>query len=260
MSNQLFDIIPSNNTTELADGVVYHPSFPNSSMPNHDIVELMSKFKQCYDKREFVDMAYLFSDNFQGNWSGSQTKDEVLGFFQKYLESLPLLIGLSLEINIYKVIRADHNFFSGIVDFKTKANFRFIKKINKKIESGMLYCEAIPDGLFDKWRIKCIDENAEKRYMYETNRIKNNKNIRPKIKRPESKDLLPAYSILDISPRASLEEVKKAYHQKLNENHPDKVSGLSNKIIETAEKETLKIIKAYKIIIEALQQNSRINI
>lgn len=56
------------------------------------------------------------------------------------------------------------------------------------------------------------------------------------------------YDLLGISEGASVEEVKKAYYQKMKEYHPDKMSGLGEKIKVLALEESKKINEAYEAI------------
>ncbi|ARB92226.1 co-chaperone DjlA [Legionella longbeachae] len=59
-----------------------------------------------------------------------------------------------------------------------------------------------------------------------------------------------AYALLEISPNASKQEVKRAYRRLLSRNHPDKLiaQGLPQEMIKIANEKTQKIVKAYEII------------
>jgi DnaJ-domain-containing protein 1 len=57
-----------------------------------------------------------------------------------------------------------------------------------------------------------------------------------------------AYALLGIGPDASLQEVKKAYKQKIAVSHPDKVSHLSKELQEKAKELTLRLNNALDII------------
>jgi DnaJ like chaperone protein len=61
-----------------------------------------------------------------------------------------------------------------------------------------------------------------------------------------------AYALLEISPEASKQEVKKAYRRLLSKNHPDKLiaQGLPESMIKMANEKTHKIMKAYELICE----------
>lgn len=54
------------------------------------------------------------------------------------------------------------------------------------------------------------------------------------------------YAILGIQRGASTSDIKNAYHDKLSQNHPDKVAHLSQEIQETARKKTVEIQWAYE--------------
>ena len=71
---------------------------------------------------------------------------------------------------------------------------------------------------------------------------------------PSDLTLDDAYRILGISPCASSAEIRSAYKQKLSRTHPDKVSHLSDKLVDRAKELTLELnaardlIKQYKDI------------
>ena len=53
------------------------------------------------------------------------------------------------------------------------------------------------------------------------------------------------YDILEVSPNATLEEIKKAYLDKITKYHPDKVISLGKELQLLAEEKTKQINKAY---------------
>jgi DnaJ like chaperone protein len=57
-----------------------------------------------------------------------------------------------------------------------------------------------------------------------------------------------AYKILGIDPKASDEEVKKAYREMAKKNHPDLVSNLGEDVRQAAEKKFQEINQAYETI------------
>ena len=59
-----------------------------------------------------------------------------------------------------------------------------------------------------------------------------------------------AYALIEVSPSASKQEVKKAYRRLLSRNHPDKLiaKGLPEETIKIANEKTQKIMKAYELI------------
>lgn len=65
--------------------------------------------------------------------------------------------------------------------------------------------------------------------------------------------LKDAYNILKIDPRSSLEDIKKAYHKRMAENHPDKVAHLSPELQQRAAELTGLIQEAY----ERIKQNKK---
>ena len=62
-----------------------------------------------------------------------------------------------------------------------------------------------------------------------------------------------AYGLLDVSPAASKQEVKRAYRRLMSRNHPDKLiaKGLPEKMIKIANEKTQAISKAYEQICES---------
>ncbi|WP_454780217.1 co-chaperone DjlA [Legionella sp. WA2022007384] len=67
---------------------------------------------------------------------------------------------------------------------------------------------------------------------------------------PSKTNMDYAYALLEVSPNASKQEVKKAYRRLLSRNHPDKLiaQGLPQEMIKMANEKTQKIVKAYELI------------
>ncbi|MFI4962810.1 MAG: co-chaperone DjlA [Legionellales bacterium] len=59
-----------------------------------------------------------------------------------------------------------------------------------------------------------------------------------------------AYALLELNPRASKTEVKRAYRRSMSRNHPDKLiaQGLPEAMIKLANDKTQKILQAYEMI------------
>lgn len=57
-----------------------------------------------------------------------------------------------------------------------------------------------------------------------------------------------AYKILDVSTNASLDEISRAYKEKMTKTHPDKVSHLSEELQEKAKELTLELNAAYDLV------------
>ena len=62
--------------------------------------------------------------------------------------------------------------------------------------------------------------------------------------------LAAAYQILEVDPKASDDEVAKAYRRQLSKHHPDKLkaNGLPDSMLEHAKQRTQQIIEAYEFI------------
>jgi DnaJ-class molecular chaperone len=56
------------------------------------------------------------------------------------------------------------------------------------------------------------------------------------------------YALLEVSPRASPDEVKSAYKRAVTRYHPDKVAHLGKEFQELAHKKLLAIQRAYEIL------------
>lgn len=67
--------------------------------------------------------------------------------------------------------------------------------------------------------------------------------------------LSAAYQILEVDPKATDEEVAKAYRRQLSKHHPDKLkaNGLPDSMLEHAKQRTQQIIEAYEHIKSARQ-------
>jgi DnaJ like chaperone protein len=65
--------------------------------------------------------------------------------------------------------------------------------------------------------------------------------------------LAHAYALIEVSPTASQQEVKRAYRRLLSRNHPDKLiaQGLPETMIKIANDKTHKIRKAYELICQS---------
>jgi len=57
-----------------------------------------------------------------------------------------------------------------------------------------------------------------------------------------------AYRILGVRPDAPFEEITKAYKEKIQKTHPDKVSHMSEELQEKAKELTMKLNEAYELI------------
>jgi DnaJ-domain-containing protein 1 len=57
-----------------------------------------------------------------------------------------------------------------------------------------------------------------------------------------------ACRLLGVSPNSSLDDITKAYKEKMIKSHPDKVSHLSEELQEKAKELTLKLNEAYDLI------------
>ncbi len=106
-----------------------------------------------------------------------------------------------------------------------------------------VFDDLIASGfLFYFWR-KFKNQKSQKNY-YSRSQSQANKNTEP----DGSMSLDESYRLLNISPDASLNEVQKAYKEKMAKSHPDKVAHLGEELQEKAGELTVKINKAYNNI------------
>ena len=73
---------------------------------------------------------------------------------------------------------------------------------------------------------------------------------------PKGMQLAAAYQILEVDPKASDDEVAKAYRRQLSKHHPDKLkaNGLPESMLEHAKQRTQQIIEAYESIKSSRQR------
>ncbi|MEW6599434.1 MAG: DnaJ domain-containing protein [Nitrospirota bacterium] len=57
-----------------------------------------------------------------------------------------------------------------------------------------------------------------------------------------------AYRILGVRPGSSMEEISRAYKEKMTKSHPDKVSHLSEELQKRAQELTLELNEAYEFV------------
>ena len=57
-----------------------------------------------------------------------------------------------------------------------------------------------------------------------------------------------AYDVLEVTPSASVEEIKKAYRKMAVKYHPDKVSYLGEEVQQAANEKFKKVNEAYQVI------------
>ena len=61
------------------------------------------------------------------------------------------------------------------------------------------------------------------------------------------------WTVLEVSPHASADEIRSAYHRKVKQCHPDRVAGLAPEFVELAERQTRALNAAYDEAIRARQ-------
>ncbi|MBI5326005.1 MAG: DnaJ domain-containing protein [Ignavibacteriae bacterium] len=122
---------------------------------------------------------------------------------------------------------------------------RFVKSEidDRKVTSDKLIDES------DEELKRIIDElerenNGQKKDHYNSEYAKSNDN-------PETRNFIStdeAYLILGLTSKASNDEIKSGYKQKMKEYHPDRVASLGAELRQLAEKKTQEINKAYELL------------
>ncbi len=124
-----------------------------------------------------------------------------------------------------------------------------LKDVCKQIQRSMdhpsrlelihiLYGLSASDGHVHPEEIKIIQTMA--------NYLNINKNDYESIKAMFAKDEEAIFRVLEISPNASNEEIKKAYRKMANKYHPDKVSHLGKEMQKMAEEKFKAVNDAYQ--------------
>jgi hypothetical protein len=73
----------------------------------------------------------------------------------------------------------------------------------------------------------------------------------------EQAQLSDWWGVLGVSPKAERDEIVRVYHQKIRQNHPDRVFGLAPEFRELAEKRTKALNEAYSQAMRACDQPHR---
>jgi DnaJ-class molecular chaperone len=67
-------------------------------------------------------------------------------------------------------------------------------------------------------------------------------------RRASSMSLREASDLLGVGPDATLEEIKRAYHSKVAEWHPDKLAGVAQELRDMATERMKQLNEAYEIV------------
>jgi hypothetical protein len=137
----------------------------------------------------------------------------------------------------------------------------------KSIHEHLLYANGIASGLvalatpvfyFVRRTGLHIDEGAQIRLLKEfantdpdrlISRRQDSKPNESPPQQPTSEELPPDrswFSVLEVSPSATVDEIKEAYKLKIKQNHPDRVHGMAPMFRDLAEDETKKLNAAYE--------------
>lgn len=104
--------------------------------------------------------------------------------------------------------------------------------------------DLIASGLLFRLWYMYRKHKRQRDYYYSHSQSQENRKSEPNV----GLDLEEAYRLLGVSPNASLEEIQKAYKEKVAKSHPDKVAHLSEELQKKAKELTLKFNTAIDII------------
>jgi len=105
-------------------------------------------------------------------------------------------------------------------------------------------------SLFNEFEYVDLDESEDlKRQIDEAFKKKSNIKI-DEDDALKNLTLFDAYKILEVEPKASIEEIKKAYKAKVKQYHPDLVQNLGREIQELANRKLLEINYAFNLILK----------
>ena len=187
---------------------------------------------------------------------------------------------LSLLILSSLVIKADGKVLKSELDYVknffikafgvSKANdyFRIFNKLNKESLSSQLrpVCQQLNSNVNHASRLQIIhflfgvaaaDKHVHDSEISIIRKISSYLNINQydfdsiksmMLSNNNQSDLTKWYSILEIKPTATDEEIKKAHRKMVRKYHPDKLQGVSDDIVKLAEEKFLEVQKAYEVI------------
>jgi hypothetical protein len=137
----------------------------------------------------------------------------------------------------------------------------------KSVREPLLYANVIASGLaaivmpvfyFVRRTGLCIEERAQIRWLkefastdpdslsYRQQDSKADENPPQEARSEELSTGRTWFLVLELSPSATIEEIKKAYTAKIKQNHPDRVHGMAPTFRDLAEVETKKLNAAYE--------------
>ncbi|GBD96743.1 MAG TPA: hypothetical protein ENG83_14595 [Nitrospirae bacterium] len=104
--------------------------------------------------------------------------------------------------------------------------------------------DLIAAGVLFYLLYKNAKKKKEQQYYNYYSQSQQNKTVGPE----SPLSLEDAYRLLGVNADASINEISRAYKEKMSKSHPDKVSHLSEELQEKAEELTLKLNEAFDVI------------
>ena len=106
-------------------------------LPDHALL-LFKAFKEAYDTKNIIKLAFTLSEHYKGDLYGVSCKQEFLSSQKRVFDSLSL-ISPCLSINVYNIIEDCDDLFSAIIDTQSKASILGIPLTN--YDSAPIRCE-----------------------------------------------------------------------------------------------------------------------
>jgi DnaJ-domain-containing protein 1 len=89
------------------------------------------------------------------------------------------------------------------------------------------------------------ERNAEERRRRQAEQAREAERLHQQQREAKQLEAKEWWSVLEVSPRASAAEIRRAYYRKIKQCHPDRVAGLAPDFIDLAEKHTRTLNAAY---------------
>lgn len=121
-----------------------------------------------------------------------------------------------------------------------KGGFYAIEKSNERN-----YVPNFPNQQSEGKYSQIPNEHDEEEQKKESDKNNSDKKENDKINKNKDSSEEYFFSVLNISPNASIEEIKRGYKEEIRKYHPDKVEHLGDEFKEIAERKTKDINKAY---------------
>ena len=138
--------------------------------------------------------------------------------------------------------------------------FYFYRRVQLRMEHARQYrrlksfARADPDRLIHRRPIEPVVPEASATETAATETAASEQTVEsPPTAPADVPEESPCFSVLGVSPSATIEEIKQAYKTQIRQNHPDRVHDMSPALRELAEAQTKKLNAAYQEALMSLQ-------